>query len=574
MVLVTLAGSMLFVSCLQDDETPKPNPFPEESDFLMPQNERMMILGEQLENPYAIETMQRALHNLSGSSLQGVSAQQISLEPTHLYIKFRPQNEEELNILKRDSTLILYDHPLDFEILESGDYYHDPEIAVGQPTYQYCAVEANKQLPDGVEAEVLAELYIPDEDKIEEGQQQVQALSFQRADLGVSIDALVDEALRITNNLTEPTQSTTTSNNLEGVKVSFGRRSRWRPAGTIKVYDDVLERYVGVEGVEVRARRWFTTHKGIANSSGYYSCDGRFRRDANYSIDWERYHFALQDGWLNGATYNGPKKRGDWDLNLNSGAQQYYATIFRAAYHYYYGAVLGLRRPPLNSFLSTQMKIRAKLEGGRSSAIKARTLLLGAQVFVRAWGDPTDQIYGTTIHELAHTSHRELDTGAYNNVVWDAYTNVCLSDPIFDCHSNLGPTANNNRRLLETWATTVEIILTLYEYRDWRNQYDYEYYIDEENSYNYKNWQNLYISDDNHYTSAGYDMIDDINQRVDISPQSVNRPIDRVSGYRIWQLENALEDAKSWWQWRDNIKNNYSNETEEYLDELFANWPN
>jgi hypothetical protein len=215
MVLVTLAGSMLFVSCLQDDETPKLNPFPEESDFLMPQNERMMILGEQLKNPYAIETMQRALHNLSGSSLQGVSTQQISIEPTHLHIKFLPQNEEELNILKRDSTLILYDHPLDFEILESGDYYHDPEVPVGQPTYQYCAVEINKQLPDGVETEVLAELYIPDEDKVEEGQQQVQALSFQRADLGVSVDALIDEALRITNNLTEPTQSTATSNNLE-----------------------------------------------------------------------------------------------------------------------------------------------------------------------------------------------------------------------------------------------------------------------------------------------------------------------------------------------------------------------
>ena len=43
-----------------------------------------------------------------------------------------------------------------------------------------------------------------------------------------------------TNNLTEPTQSTAPSNSLEGVKVSY-RRSKWRPAGTIQVYDDVLE---------------------------------------------------------------------------------------------------------------------------------------------------------------------------------------------------------------------------------------------------------------------------------------------------------------------------------------------
>ena len=195
--------------------------------------------------------MQRALHNLSGSSLQGVSAKQISIEPTHLYIKFRPHNEEELNILKRDSTLILYDHPLDFEILENSDYYHDPEVPVGQPTYQYCAIKTSKQLPDGVDAEILAELYIPDEDKIEDKQKQVQALSFQRTDLGVGVDVLVDEALRITNNLDEPIQSTANSNDLEDIKVSPRRRSKWRPAGTIKVYDDVLKRSVGVEGVRL-----------------------------------------------------------------------------------------------------------------------------------------------------------------------------------------------------------------------------------------------------------------------------------------------------------------------------------
>ena len=107
--------------------------------------------------------------------------------------------------------------------------------------------------------------------------------------------------MRITNNLDENSlgKSSVTS------KISA---SEWRPARTIKVWDDVLNIYIGVEGVKVRARRWFTTHTGIANADGYYSCDGRFRRDANYSIDWERYEFAIQDGWLNGATYNGPKK--------------------------------------------------------------------------------------------------------------------------------------------------------------------------------------------------------------------------------------------------------------------------
>jgi hypothetical protein len=43
---------------------------------------------------------------------------------------------------------------------------------------------------------------------------------------------------------------------------------------------------------------------------------------------------------------------------------------------------------------------------------------------------------------------------------------------------------------------------------------------------------------------------------------------------RIKQLQDALVGAKSWAQWRDNIKNRYDNRTEIYLDELFNNWEN
>lgn len=53
------------------------------------------------------------------------------------------------------------------------------------------------------------------------------------------------------------------------------------------------------------------------------------------------------------------KKRGDWNLNIKGGTQEYYATLFRAAHHYYYKNIKGLRRPSQNSFWRTQMKIRA-----------------------------------------------------------------------------------------------------------------------------------------------------------------------------------------------------------------------
>jgi hypothetical protein len=64
------------------------------------------------------------------------------------------------------------------------------------------------------------------------------------------------------------------------------------------------------------------------------------------------------------------------------------------------------------------------------------------------------------------------------------------------------------------------------------------------------NYQFLTISGDIHYTSAGFDLIDNFNQSLNYR---ANYPIDRVNG-SINQLEASLVNAKSWWQWR--IKKN------------------
>lgn len=341
-----------------------------------------------------------------------------------------------------------------------------------------------------------------------------------------------------TNNLTEPTQSTATSNDLEGVKVSY-RRSKWRPAGTIQVYDDVLERYVGIEGVKVRARRWFTTHTGIANSDGEYSCNGRFRRDANYSIDWERYHFALQDGWLNGATYNGPKKRGDWDLNLNSGAQQYYATIFRAAYHYYYKDIKGLRRPPQNSFWRTQLKIRAYLENGSEDGNLGthtsgwRAFGLYSPVKIYTYTRPSIDTYSTVIHELAHASHWNMD------------------------RSDFGDTETI---VIESWARGVEWGLTKTVY---------------------SGYQPIYAR--LNYTGTVQDMIDGFGSKGTLywwdyeeedwgSPNLFNSYYDQISGYTLREIEDAIEGQKTWSSWKNNIINKFENDTEDSLGNGFNFW--
>jgi len=94
------------------------------------------------------------------------------------------------------------------------------------------------------------------------------------------------------------------------------------------------------------------------------------------------------------------------------------------------------------------------------------------------------------------------------------------------------------------------------------NQPDYEY--------EYRNRQDLPINAQPYYTSAGYDLIDTINQR---NLNGILYPVDRVSGYTIKQIENSLKNTNSWGEWKEHIKQqNPSNPTNQYIDELFNNW--
>lgn len=114
---------------------------------------QMSSLGKQLQNPYSVVNMQKAYDNLSQSNAR-LNEKGVKVKTTHLYIKFKPKNESELEILKDDSTLVLYSYPLDYEI-SPGTYYRDPNVPQGRPTYQYCAVPVEKQLPVGVAHEIL-----------------------------------------------------------------------------------------------------------------------------------------------------------------------------------------------------------------------------------------------------------------------------------------------------------------------------------------------------------------------------------------------------------------------------------
>lgn len=570
-LVLTLIGIMIY-SCQNENDftTQVEEPINlNEQDGL-----KKMILGKKLENPYSVENMKKALNNLKQSKSYAKrkgTSDNLEITTTHLYIRFKPVNEEELNLIERDTTLILFDHPMDYEISEEGDFYQDPEIPDELPTYQYTSVEVDKELPN-VPYEILANLYIPYDENEDNDIEDENTLSKSTSQLNEKniLGILEEEALRITGNLEKEEDNTTLQ------KCWFCRPSKWQPKGEITLWDTTLGRYIGVEGVKVRAGRWFKWRTAITKADGSYAFAARFRRSVRYKMDWERYDFALRSGFWASAQYRGPYKKGDWNWQIRNGDRhQYYGTIFQAAYDFYYGNRFGLKSPKRNSFWKSKLRIRAIREDATSSYHNGRSFLglPSSDIKVRAYSGKSDEFYGVTIHELAHSSHRELDKGDYDKLAWKGY-----GDPGTWGHTApfLSQIARSARRLMETWAHTIELIFVYHRYRNKYNKVDYGYTKTTTTyDYSYSSDSRRYRTERSNYTiiytSAGMDMIDSENQRVD-SSNNISYTQDRVNGYTINQLERAMINATSWDEWKSNLKSLYNNPTEKYLDELFANW--
>lgn len=95
--LIVVGILSLLVSC--QNELPidlaqlEITPIAEQQEEFVPSDE-MIQLGRKLENPYSFENMRRTFDLLPAESRGGFSAEDI--QPTHLYVKFKPKNVDEL----------------------------------------------------------------------------------------------------------------------------------------------------------------------------------------------------------------------------------------------------------------------------------------------------------------------------------------------------------------------------------------------------------------------------------------------------------------------------------------------
>lgn len=214
----------------------------------------MIVLGDKLEDPYSVGNVMEAV-----SLLYPTRAGRVDIKPTDIYVRFLPKDEAEYNRLV-SMGLLLIDHPIDYEIVREGDYYHDPSLDEDSITWQYAVVKPGFEFPVGIRHEILDECYISDHD------------AATRAD---EIDwvAVEREAFRLTGNagLLQP--------EVRGVSAPA------KPSGRLCIID---ERHggepEGIAGVRVSCNTFVKFAHTYTDGQGYYSMEREFTSELRYRI--------------------------------------------------------------------------------------------------------------------------------------------------------------------------------------------------------------------------------------------------------------------------------------------------
>lgn len=455
-----------------------------------------LVLGKKLENPYSVSSMMRARDSLVDRGILAKSAVTgEDLSATHYYIRFKPKTDTQLVDLKKDSMLVLWDYPLDYEILEGGTVYRDPEVPTGEPNYQYTAVDINQALPP-IEFEVLEELIL--EQEPEDGILSKMAVSGHYS-------LLEQEALRITGNMPR---------SVSGLAKAMGK---WRPTGNIQVSDDILGRNVPVVSVNVRTRNWFKWWDGYTDTNGNFRCPKEYYGDLSYSLRWQYpdNRFDIRSGLTGQAFYNGPSQsKSAWNLVISSGMSWVYAHIFRAGAFYLGQEPFGLNDRPFDLISIQAMDEKspadydARYSGGNENIRIYRYRNDGTK-------NTAVNIFANTSHELGHAHHDEIYDGSYVVSVDDS-------------------------KLKESWAVAIEYYMTstVYGANSWCQISGSLFDVARQQ------WESSFSLPKLYYTPLMIDLIDTHNQRVARGkPALLDDP---VSGYTLKQFETiiAKKDCK------------------------------
>lgn len=213
----------------------------------------MIILGEQLKDPYAVDNMTKALN-----AVYPASRGRGHLEATDYYVRFLPNDAAEMQALL-DMGLQLLDHPLDYRIVRDGDWYHDPDIPEDNITWQYAVVPVSFEFPTNIRYERLEDCYLSEHDAATKSD-------------GIDWLAVEREAYRLSGN--EDYLSPETKSD----ELFF-------PEGRITIMDpEHSSEPIGVKGVRVCCNSFVKVATAYTDENGNYKINRSYSSNIHYRL--------------------------------------------------------------------------------------------------------------------------------------------------------------------------------------------------------------------------------------------------------------------------------------------------
>ncbi len=478
--------------------------------------ETQTILGVRLPNPYTIVNMKQAYTNITG--------QTSTPSVTNLFVRFKPSNLDQLKVL--DSTmearnLDLFDTPLDFQVVQEGDYYQDPSIPLEQITWLYAVVTPSFVFPPGIPYETLASIHIPTNTAVEQEAERLAGLNadgdglagttvaangsgqgFQTMDAGDCPPGQVWDAIArkcVPQGGTGP---------VDPVSV---------PAGRIMVFDTQLDVAGAATAQPVRtlrvvAKRWFKIDRSFTDANGNFRVTKNFRRKVKLIVKFKNQFSVIRSirgarlwqmllpiekqigvytastvnnvshifqtstdpssktmrNWAAATTLNGVQEHRDYSTALGFSAAPTGLNIYVTNYNSAGSTPLFFKRQiqtvPI-PFINTMMVNNNAVIAGGTAALATVLSRANADMTIgyKVNGITSDALKETVYHEMSHASHyTRAGAALYANFV-NAELNEIMLTAAGSGNSPYGSGTDSNSPIIalgEGWAYFMGHFLT------------------------------------------------------------------------------------------------------------------
>lgn len=359
-----------------------------------------IVLGDQLENPYSVENVKGAF-----SALYPTKSSDI-ISTTDYYVRFLPEDDRQMDLLK-DMGLSLLDHPVDYEVLKDGDWYHDPSIEEGRITWQYAVAPCDFVFPSEIRHEIIQHCFLADHSPST------------KAASDIDWDAVEYESYLRSGN-----------GSIWAEDASLTKGESVYPSGRVTIEDPLYNggQPAGVSGVKVECNVFVKFASAYTDRDGYYKLPKKFTAKPRYRLVFSNskdftigFNTILYKGSVSGF---GKNSAGGVNISVgqNSDRKLFRRCCVNNATYDYIVECNNLNIPPPPKGLcmwifdnaeasSTIMLHHGTVLDGKSTNT---WLALASQIISYFSPDITlgtqnletyAQLYSTTVHELAHASH-------------------------------------------------------------------------------------------------------------------------------------------------------------------------